>query len=346
MASPTVLTKAAVKKHLYDTKVEWVPTPERIPAPVTPCPVCRSVLAIPTFSVEGVESRVVVCDTCGLGRLYPLPTVEQIASFYPQEYYGETGKKFEPLVEWMVRNVAARHARFLVRGLQPGARVLDVGCGRGVLLRAFADLGYEAHGFEVSAKAAEGVDPRVKVRIANQLAEANYDAEYFDRVVIWHVFEHVTDPRETVEEMYRILKPGGRVVVAVPNFSSYQARWAGPAWFHLDLPRHLFHFPVEALRRLLEDCGFRYRSAHHFSLRQNPFGWVQSWLNRDPNIPRNSLYTLLQRKGAGDNSLDPKLRRRLRMAYYLGMPIALCMSVFAAAARRGATVHIVAEKPS
>ena len=67
-----------------------------------------------------------------------------------------------------------------------------------------------------------------------------------------------------------------RLIVAVPNFSSWQARWAGAAWFHLDLPRHLFHFPLPALRRLLEECGLACRSEHHFSLRQNPFGCALS----------------------------------------------------------------------
>ena len=77
--------------------------------------------------------------------------------------------------------------------------------------------------------------------------------------MIWHVLEHLHDPKGALLEARRILRPGGRLVVAVPNFSSLQARWAGAAWFHLDLPRHLWHFPLAALRRLLADCGFEIR---------------------------------------------------------------------------------------
>ena len=74
--------------------------------------------------------------------------------------------------------------------------------------------------------------------------------------------------------------------MAVPNFSSEQARWAGDAWFHLDLPRHLYQFPLESLKRLLRDTGFAPVSDHHFSLRQNPFGWIQSAQNRRASLPR------------------------------------------------------------
>lgn len=334
-----------MEASLYSCNVERVPAGTDMPVTVAACPVCEGRSARPTFTINGLTSQVVVCEQCGLGSLHPMPSEARIADFYPREYYGETGEKFEPLVEKMVRIVAARHAKFLVNGLQPGDRILDVGCGRGVLLRAFADLGFEGHGIEISEAAAEGADPRLHIRIENHLRQAEYDDGFFDRIVIWHVLEHLTDPGETLQEIHRILKPGGRVIVAVPNFSSLQARWAGPAWFHLDLPRHLYHFPVAALQTLLQNRSFECRAEHHFSLRQNPFGWVQSALNRSRSLPRNSLYTLLQLAGGHDSSnFDSGVRLRLRLAYYLGMPIALGLTLLTTLFRTGATIHIVAEK--
>tara|TARA_R110002096_G_scaffold125397_2_gene270905 strand:+ start:304 stop:1335 length:1032 start_codon:yes stop_codon:yes gene_type:complete len=332
-----------MQPSLYSLKVTQV-DPQAAGVVETPaCPVCENTSAVPTFSIEGFTQQVVNCSRCGLGSQSPLPSEEEIRTFYPHEYYGDSGEKFRTFVETMIRLVAARQARAIASGLPPGARILDVGCGRGMLLRAMANRGHEAHGVENNSEATKGIDPRIHVRIENQLADVEYPPDYFDRVIIWHVLEHLPNPKETLQEAHRILKPGGDIIVAVPNYSSIQARWAGPAWFHLDLPRHLYHFPVSALKTLLENCGFTCRAEHHFSLRQNPFGWLQSILNQYDTLPKNSLYELLHRRGAGTGELLGFWGRfRLKTMFLLGMPFATIMAVIAALCRKGATVHVVA----
>jgi SAM-dependent methyltransferase len=309
---------------------------------VDTCPVCGGEWARARYGLPGVRFRIVDCTSCGLGRLHPRPASDVIARFYPASYYGVTGAKFVPLIEGLVRLVGARHVRSLSRGLGAGARVLDVGCGRGVLLSALARRGFEAHGFEVSPPAAAGVDSRAILRFGKNLQEAEYPAAYFDQVIIWHVLEHLPDPRRTLDEIRRILKPGGRLVVAVPNYSSLQAKVCGAGWFHLDPPRHLYHFPAAGLRRLLGSTGFRVEREDHFSLRQNPFGWVQSLLNRVPKLPRNGLYSVLKRRGDGPPICGPFGRFVLLSAYWLGMPIACAQSMVDALLGNGASVCVVA----
>ncbi len=313
--------------------------------PVPRCLVCAAETARPHFEIENLTARVLVCTQCGLGRLHPMLDAHEISALYPDEYYGEPGTKFQPLVENLVRFIGERHITFLTRGLAPRSRILDVGCGRGVILGALANRGFEVHGLEISAEAARGADPRAEIRIATRLAEADYAAESFDEIIIWHVLEHLLDPRDTLEAAHRILKPGGRLIVAVPNFSSLQSRWTGGAWFHLDLPRHVHHFPLEALRAILADTGYSVGAAYHFSLRQNPFGWIQSVLNRFASLPRNGLYTMLHRRSVDEPPpFDATTRAWLWFWLIVGTPFALAATIGETAIRSGGSVHVVATR--
>lgn len=327
----------------YDRGVSEIADGAQVDVAVPPCPVCDARTARPRFAIEGLDSRIVVCASCGLGRTHPVPSPSEIASFYSNEYYGTPGQKFEGWVESFVRLVGSRHVRFLAHGLPRGARVLDVGCGRGVLLAELADQGLEVHGVEVSADAVRGADPRAQIRIAAHLRDAAYPAAFFDEVILWHVLEHLPDPLGTMVEIHRILKPGGRFVVAVPNFASRQARWAGAGWFHLDIPRHLYQFPLSGLVRMLEQTGFECGRSHHFSLRQNPFGWLQSALNRWTKLPRNSLYVLLHQRPPGQAPpYDARTRFWLRFYYVTGAPFGMLATAVDTILRSGATVHVVA----
>lgn len=309
-----------------------------------PCIACRATTAQRLYSIEGVSEELVECENCGLGSLYPMPTSERIQSFYPAEYYGEPTAKFEPLVEFGVRLGAKMRVESLVGDLPTGSKVLDIGCGRGVMLRALLDLGHEAHGVEIAPEAASGADPRAQIRIAPELVKASYDENTFDAVIMWHVLEHLPHPEQTLAEIRRILRPGGRLILAVPNFGSLQSQRTGNDWFHLDLPRHLYHFTPETLQRLLACNEFHYESVRHMAMLQNSFGWLQSILNRISSTPRNSLYSLLHRGGEHPvvKSLSRLQRWQLKFGYWVGLPIAACISLLETVTRQGGTIAVTA----
>ena len=325
--------------------LEAVPVAEdsRLALTAPACVICGSSQLTPVLEVDRLGYYLFRCEVCGLGRLWPVPEGAALQAFYPVEYYGSSGNKFGTIVELGVRWVASRHVRFLSQQVPPGGRILDIGCGRGIHLHELAERGFAVHGFEVSAHATKGIDPRVQLAIAPSLQEVRYPDQYFDEIIIWHVYEHVPDPVALLVEMQRILKPGGKLILSVPNYSSYQASWAGPAWFHLDLPRHLFHFPAPAVRQLLTTHGFEIVSEHHFSLRQNPFGWLQSALNKFGIGPRNGLYILLHdRPPTQPAPYTWGMRLLLRLAFVCGMPIGVALSIWEALLRNGGTVNFVA----
>ncbi len=309
-----------------------------------PCIACHATTAQRLYSIEGVSEELVECENCGLGSLYPMPTAERIQSFYPAEYYGEPTAKFEPLVEFGVRLGAKMRVESLVGDLPTESKVLDIGCGRGVMLRALLDLGHEAHGVEIAPEAAPGADSRAQIRIAPELVKAGYEENTFDAVIMWHVLEHLPHPEQTLAEIRRILRPGGRLILAVPNFGSLQSQRTGNDWFHLDLPRHLYHFTPETLQRLLACNEFHYESVRHMAMLQNSFGWLQSILNRISGTPRNSLYSLLHRGGEHPvvKNLSRLQRWQLKLGYWFGLPIAAGISLLETATRHGGTIAVSA----
>jgi len=343
LGEPPVSSSRGVHE-LYSLDVSTIAADARAIA-TSPCVVCGGTKTLPRFEIGGSGLSIVECQSCGLGFLWPLPTTEQIRSFYPSDYYGDEGFKFSAIIEPLVRFVGIRSAWFVAKLVGRGGSILDVGCGRGVALRSLADFGCETYGFEVSSAAVQGIDPRVTVSVAPSLAEAQFPDNQFDGVLIWHVLEHVPNPRAVLTEAQRILKPGGVLVVAVPNFSSIQSTWSGAEWFHLDAPRHLFHFPVSALEELMRSTGFVLESRHHFSLRQNPFGWIQSAQNKLRWLPRNGLYAMLHnRRSRGTRRFAILTRLQLWLCFVLLAGPALLLSVAAAVRRSGATVHVVARK--
>lgn len=153
------------------------------------------------------------------------------------------------------RTFAARLA--LAEPLPPGARVLDVGCATGFFLDLVARRGAEPYGVEVSPYAARVAAARFPGRIVcGELAGAGYPAEMFHAVFLSDVVEHVLDPAALLREVFRVLRPGGCVVVTTPDAESPGARLLGRHWYHLK-EEHLVYFTRRALRYALARAGFR-----------------------------------------------------------------------------------------
>ncbi len=287
------------------------------------------------------------CPACGLVSTSPALPASEIGRYYPETYYGKKNRRFNPVLEKLVVFFRLRRVREIERRAARG-RVLDVGCGRGILPALMRTRGWDAHGVEISSTAARHAIEELGVPVfVGPLEESDYPEGFFDAVVIWHVLEHVQDPRAALAKARAILKPGGLLMVAVPNFDSLQAKAGGPVWFHLDVPRHYFHFRLRVLRKLLEEQGFTVEKVSHFSLEQNPYGWIQTLLNR-LGIRANLLYDLLKRRGARSVGSpwreSPGQTLATLAALPLVVPLSFLLFLLEATIRRGGTVEVYARR--
>jgi 2-polyprenyl-3-methyl-5-hydroxy-6-metoxy-1,4-benzoquinol methylase len=219
--------------------------------------------------LHGLPGRfsVVRCRVCGLLRTDPRPTRQSISDYYPPEYGPHSNAAVISSAEWPAwKHALARFFQFNNERLPPPApgRFLEVGAATGNALLRMAAKGWSVEGIESSDAAASIARQRgLNVRTGT-IEEAPDPDSPFDVIVVTMVLEHLHDPIAALQKLRRWTRPGGLIVVTVPNAASLNARLFRSYWFDLDLPRHLFHFTPRTLTNCLERAGWRRdRIFHH-----------------------------------------------------------------------------------
>lgn len=310
------------------------------------CPWCGASSGAPPWpGREPSDFQVRRCGGCGHHYTVPVLDAAAIGAYYPETYYGVTNRRFNPLMERLVGLFRRRRAAKLTQLVPPG-KVLDIGCGRGLTLAALHDLGWQTQGCELSAASSRHAREVLGLDVVCDgfHPERVRDGE-FDAIILWHVFEHLDNPREVLPACARALRPGGVLALAVPNFDSWQAQATHYGWFHLDLPRHYSHFSAPWLRIRLAELGFRVVAEYHGSLEQNVFGWMQSWLNA-MGLQHNLLYDLLRSESARTTKRpwrEVPLQSLLSVVCaVLWLPAIAVVRLLETICKRGATVEFYA----
>lgn len=235
----------------------------------------EQVFAGPDRMVLGTETfNVVRCRHCGLVYVNPRPDPRKIGRHYPADYLPFMRPRSR-IARMMTKAVRALDARSLREVLGRRAKVLEVGCADGEFLAYLRDrYSWEVTGLDTD------IDSVTRARcnfqldaISGSIFDAKLPSESLDGVILKHTIEHLHSPRETLDEIHRILRPGGKLFLWLPNLDSWEARVFGKHWSGYEVPRHLYTFSASSILAMLRRCHFTVRRLHFSSI---PNDWINS----------------------------------------------------------------------
>jgi SAM-dependent methyltransferase len=248
------------------------------------CPLCNS---IGLFTFKGRDLlynkpeiyRYMQCSRCAAVFQEPMPTFDEIVSFYPDDYdvytaipslkrfsfsklgvlhhkYNYTSLKIPLIFRLISPVISAFKYRDTIRYI-PNGKGLDIGCGNGKFIRDMNSLGWQFEGVEFNPIAVD-ICRKAGLKVFHgDLHIAAFKSNSFDIVSARQVIEHIPDPVNFINEIARILKNGGRLVLKTPNSKAFGRRWFGASWFANEIPRHLVLFCPANLNMITERFGLR-----------------------------------------------------------------------------------------
>lgn len=229
------------------------------------CPVCDStgihhVFDAKDYTVSSESFGIWQCGNCSVRFTQNVPSLNDIGRYYQSENYISHTETSKGLVNWLylrVRKFTLSSKRVLIEketNRKTGA-MLDIGAGTGAFVHHMKSKGWNAQGVEPDDGAIRRAATEYDVELKPSAELFNFAAETFDVVTLWHVLEHVHDLHGYLQQIKKILRPGGSIFIAVPNYTSYDAGCYGYFWAAYDVPRHLYHFSPASMNELMKRHG-------------------------------------------------------------------------------------------
>ncbi len=300
----------------------------------------------------GDSFPVLGCPKCGTAKT-ALPCEVELGKYYPDTYYGVAGKRFSGALEILVACFRSVRARFVAKIDRTERRsVVDIGCGRGLMLEQLKErnwwcIGVERHPDLLSGAREKGIDvcslDILSVRAMTELRGQ------ISVVTMWHSLEHLIDPVAVLHNAELMLIDKGVMVLEVPNVQSYQSRIAGKDWLYLEVPRHVFHFSARGLEAYLGSrTELRLLSRSTWSFEYGLIGIVTSLQNKFTS-EKNLFFKLLYKESRHrlSNTRTWKLWRDIALTI-LSLPLVLLFGLLtelvAAAQGKGCVLRVVVQK--
>lgn len=234
---------------------------------ISNCPVCGSAAIVPALSCKdyvasGERFELTRCNDCTFLFTNPRPDAAHIGKYYQSDrYVSHAGSKeqftFMYKVYDVVRDYSIQSKLRLIKKYHSNGKLMDLGCGLGYFLHgAVLDKTFEAIGVDISNDAINYVKNKFGYTVHPESDLDSFAPASFDIITQWHVLEHVHMLNERMQQLQKILKPGGTLFIAVPNSDSWDAKHYGEYWDGYDVPRHLYHFNKKSFSLLMNNHGF------------------------------------------------------------------------------------------
>jgi SAM-dependent methyltransferase len=233
----------------------------------TYCPVCNSdklknIFPVKDYLQSGKKFMITECADCTLRFTQDAPDQEHIGAYYKSEDYISHTNTDKGLVNHLyqkVRNITMKQKAGIIKkytGIQNGS-LLDVGCGTGHFLHAMFRQGWKVAGLEPDADARAMAQQLYDVEIKPSHEIFSLREKQFQAITLWHVLEHVHQLHEYVAQLKNLLAADGRLFIAVPNYTSRDAKIYKQCWAAYDVPRHLYHFSPQSFNVLMQQHGLK-----------------------------------------------------------------------------------------
>ena len=231
------------------------------------CPVCyssdfRHSLTCTDHFKSQEEFNLFTCSVCGFTFTQDHPADDEVGKYYKSDDYishSDTSRGLVNKIYRLVRGIMLRKKQRLVvkaTGVQTG-RILDIGTGTGHFAFEMKKNGWITSGIEINIEAREASIERFGLEIIPPEQISSLISASYDCITLWHVLEHFNDLSLYIREISRLLKPGGTLIVALPNMNSFDAGYYKRHWAAYDVPRHVWHFNPDTLGFLFESRGFK-----------------------------------------------------------------------------------------
>ncbi len=232
----------------------------------THCPLCNSAdfhqtLSVKDYTVSSENFDVMHCNNCDNRFTQDIASETEIGKYYQSENYishSDTKKGFISKIYHSVRNITLVSKRKLIEKniKQQKGKLLDIGAGTGAFANAMTQAGWTVAALEPDEDATRKAKENYQIELQPTTQLFDFSARQFDAITMWHVLEHVHDVHGYLDQFKKILKPEGKVFIAVPNYTSFDATYYQQYWAGYDVPRHLYHFSPHGMKRLAQQHDF------------------------------------------------------------------------------------------